>query len=78
MTVFLVMPLGQQVNAAPLCLDAAFAVSLPNDKADPIFTVKTGDKLRLRGSMEYRKFNGYDTAMGSRFFRAQSIEVVQK
>jgi len=77
-TVFKVMPLGQQSNCNFLGGLDSFVVAIPNEKADAIFTVKTGDTLRLRGSVDYRKFNSYDVGNDSRLFRAQSIEVVKK
>ncbi|MFM7603415.1 MAG: hypothetical protein ACKO7R_19800 [Pseudanabaena sp.] len=76
-TVFRVMPLGQEAVATPFGIEA-YGISIANDKADPVFTLKTGDVLRLRGSVDFRKFNGYDVGVGSRVFRAQSVEVVKK
>ncbi|MCA6587390.1 MAG: hypothetical protein ACK5U6_04485 [Pseudanabaena sp.] len=70
-TVFRVMPLGQ-VDIE------TYGISIANSKADPVFTLKTGDILRLRGSIDFRKFNNYDVGNASRLFRAQSIEVVKK
>lgn len=78
LTLFRVMPLGQQSSCNPLGGLDAFFVTIPNDKADPVFTLKTGDTLRLRGFIDFRKFNGYDTGIASRLFRAQSIEIVKK
>ena len=78
LTLFRVMPLGQQSSCNFLGGIDAFPVAIPNDKADPVFTLKTGDVLRLRGSIDYRKVNGYDMGNASRLFRAQSIEVVKK
>jgi hypothetical protein len=77
-TVFRVIPLGQEpLVATPFGIEA-YAVSIANDKADSVFTLKTGDTLRLRGSIDFRKFNGYDLGVASRVFRAQSVEVVKK
>jgi hypothetical protein len=56
----------------------AYAVVIPHNKADVVVSVKAGDTLRLRGTMDYRKANGYDTGIASRVFRAQSVEVVKK
>jgi hypothetical protein len=78
-TVFQVMPLGQQAICNTNGGLDAFLITIPNDKADPIFTLKTGDTLRLRGAIDFRKTdNGYDVGNASRLFRAQSVEVVKK
>lgn len=49
-------------------------VSIPNDKADPLFNLKVGDSLRLRGSIDYRKNNSINSSYG--IFRANSFEIV--
>ena len=76
-TVFRVMPLGQEPVATAFALEA-YGVSIANDKADVVFTLKTGDKLRLRGSVDFRKAYDRDLGVSSRVFRAQSVEVVKK
>ena len=72
------MPLGQQSSCNFLGGLDAFVIAIPNDKADPVFALKTGDTLRLRGTIDYRKTNGYEVGNASRLFRAQFIEVVKK
>ena len=76
-TVFRVMPLGQEPVTTPLGIEA-YGVSIANDRADVVFTLKTGDKLRLRGSVDFRKYADHDLGVSSRVFRAQSVEVVKK
>ena len=78
LTLVRVMPLGQESSCNFLGGLDAFVIAIPNDKADPVFALKTGDTLRLRGTIDYRKTNGYDVGNASRLFRAQSIEVVKK
>ncbi len=78
LTLFRVMPLGQQSSCNFLGGLDAFVIAIPNDKADPIFTLKTGETLRLRGTIDYRKTNGYDIGNASSLFRAQSVEVMKK
>jgi hypothetical protein len=51
-TLIIVMPLGQQSSCNPLGGLDAFLATIPNDKADPVFTLKTGDTLRLRGFID--------------------------
>lgn len=78
LTMFRVMPLGQPPSFSQLGALEAYAVVIEHKKADVVFSVKAGDTLRLRGTMDYRKANGYDTSIASRVFRAQSVEVVKK
>jgi hypothetical protein len=78
LTLVRVMPLGQQSSCNFLGGLDAFVIAIPNDKADPVFALKTGDTLRLRGSIDYRKNSGHDMGSASRVFRAQSVEVVKK
>jgi hypothetical protein len=75
---FRVMPLGQPPSFNQLGALEAYSVVIEHKKADVVFTLKAGDTLRLRGTMDYRKANGYDTGIASRVFRAQSVEVVKK
>jgi hypothetical protein len=78
LTMFRVMPLGQPPSFSQLGALEAYSVVIEHKKADVVFSVKAGDTLRLRGTMDYRKANGYDTGIASRVFRAQSVEVVKK
>jgi len=77
LTVFRVMPLGQLPESTPFG-NEGYAVSIQNDKADAVFKVKTGETLILRGSVDFRQFNGYDLGVASRAFRAQSVDVMKK
>ena len=76
-TVIRVMPVGQLPESTPFGVEA-YVISIANDKADPVFTLKAGDTVRLRGAIDFRKFNGYDLGVASRVFRAQSVEVGKK
>lgn len=78
LTMFRVMPMGQPPSFNKLGALEAYSVVIENKKADVVFSIKSGDTLRLRGAMDYRKANGYDTGIASRIFRAQSVEVVKK
>lgn len=78
LTMFRVMPVGQPPSFNQLGALEAYSVVIEHKKADVVFSVKVGDTLRLRGAMDYRKANGYDTGIASRVFRAQSIEVIKK
>jgi hypothetical protein len=78
LTMFRVMPVGQPPSFNQLGALEAYSVVIEHKKADVVFSVKVGDTLRLRGAMDYRKANGYDTGIASRVFRAQSVEVVKK
>lgn len=69
LTMFRVMPLGQPPSFNQLGALEAYSVVIENKKADVVFSVKSGDILRLRGAMDYRKANGYDTGITSRVFR---------
>lgn len=78
LTMFRVMPMGQPPSFNQLGALEAYSVVIEHSKADVVFSAKVGDTLRLRGAIDYRKANGYDTGIASRVFRAQSIEVVKK
>ena len=56
-------------------------VSVANDKADPLFNLKSGDSLRLRGAVDYRKIgtrniNAVSGGVSVSIFRSQSFEVL--
>jgi len=78
LTMFRVMPLGQPPSFNQLGALEAYSVVIEHKKADVVFSAKVGDTIRLRGAMDYRKANGYDTGIASRVFRAQSVELVKK
>jgi hypothetical protein len=82
LTIFRVMSMGQPLSFNQLGALEAYAVVIENKKADVIFSIKSGETLRLRGAMDFRKLPSrnimMDLGIMSRVFRAQSVEVVKK
>lgn len=73
-TIFQVIPLGQRLPDAD-ANNISFA-GVPHAAAAVIFSAATGDRLLMRGRMDYKRFEftNIDSGVSNRLFRAEWIK----
>jgi hypothetical protein len=74
-TVFRVVPPGRPPLAGDAWSSDAQFAAVADERAGPIFAARAGQRLQLRGHLEYRRLAWVDEGNFSRLFRASSVEL---